>query len=317
MGPLDVAIVTVVGLFAVMGLRRGFVRGALDVILLAAAFVIAATMYPRLAAVLVSDSAGPWVDVLAFAVLLGAVLLAGSIVTSLLLAPLAALPKPPPLRWLNSLLGVLPGIVKGVVAAAAVVVPLAILAPQVGMGVDIRDSRLGMPLYQLGLDALDVAIERLGLDLGDFNPIAPSSPAGFLLPYPVTDGLAVDPDAERALFDLVNAERARAGLRSVAVDDELTSVARAHSEEMFRLGYFDHRSPISGDPADRLTAAGISYFISGENLALAPSAAKAHDGLMASPGHRANILNPSYTRLGIGIVRSDRLGLMISQEFAA
>jgi uncharacterized protein YkwD len=53
----------------------------------------------------------------------------------------------------------------------------------------------------------------------------------------------------------------------------------------------------------------------GENLALAQTLHIAHNGLMHSPGHRANILNPVYKRVGIGIVEGGMHGLMISQEF--
>jgi uncharacterized protein YkwD len=58
----------------------------------------------------------------------------------------------------------------------------------------------------------------------------------------------------------------------------------------------------------------ITYVVTGENLALAPGVAMAHDGLMKSPGHRRNILDPEYSTLGIGIYTGPR-GLIAVQEF--
>jgi uncharacterized protein YkwD len=61
--------------------------------------------------------------------------------------------------------------------------------------------------------------------------------------------------------------------------------------------------------------AGITFMNAGENLALAQTLDIAHNGLMHSPGHRANILRPQFGRVGIGILDGGKYGLMISQEF--
>jgi uncharacterized protein YkwD len=127
--------------------------------------------------------------------------------------------------------------------------------------------------------------------------------------------LTPDPDAERQMLELVNAERTRQGLRPLAADDGLRGVARAHSQEMFERGYFAHESPTAGSPYDRMRAAGVTFFIAGENLAYAPSVQLAHDGLMRSPGHRANILRAEFGRVGIGIIRSQFQGSMFTQDF--
>jgi uncharacterized protein YkwD len=59
----------------------------------------------------------------------------------------------------------------------------------------------------------------------------------------------------------------------------------------------------------------VRYLTAGENLALAPTLQVAHNGLMNSPGHRANILHPQFGHLGIGIMDGGIRGLMVSQEF--
>ena len=127
--------------------------------------------------------------------------------------------------------------------------------------------------------------------------------------------LTADPTAEQQMFGLVNDERTSAGLKPLAWDDRLLPIARQHSEEMFRLKYFSHQSPVSGSPFDRLKAAGITYQRAGENLAYAQSVTVAHRGLMQSPGHRANILMPEYTRIAIGVVSAGPYGRMFTQMF--
>ena len=84
---------------------------------------------------------------------------------------------------------------------------------------------------------------------------------------------------------------------------------------MLKLGYFAHNSPVSGSPSDRLQAAGISFRVAGENLAYAPTVEIAHRGLMNSPGHRANILSPDFTRVGIGVIVAPNGERMFTQDF--
>ena len=84
---------------------------------------------------------------------------------------------------------------------------------------------------------------------------------------------------------------------------------------MFARGYFAHMTPEGKDPFARMKEAGITFTNAGENLALAQTLAIAHNGLMNSPGHRANILRPQFGRVGIGILDGGVYGLMISQEF--
>ena len=77
----------------------------------------------------------------------------------------------------------------------------------------------------------------------------------------------------------------------------------------------DQYTPEGEDPFARMREAHISFMTAGENLALAQTLSIAHTGLMHSPGHRANILNPAFHRVGIGIIEGGVHGLMISQEF--
>lgn len=125
----------------------------------------------------------------------------------------------------------------------------------------------------------------------------------------------IRPDLEQEMLRLINAERAMAGVRPLAMDSALTSLSRAYSAEMFTRGYFSHNTPEGVDPFQRMKKANIKYLYAGENLALAPTLMRAHTGLMNSPGHRANILQKAYRKIGIGILENKKYGLMITQEF--
>ena len=117
------------------------------------------------------------------------------------------------------------------------------------------------------------------------------------------------------MLQMINEERQKHGLKLLQADPEMLQVARAHSQDMFAKGYFAHDDLDGKDPFDRMRAANIRFATAGENLALAQTVGIAHVNLMNSPGHRANILNPSFGRVGIGILDGGFYGLMISQEF--
>ncbi|SHM19986.1 uncharacterized protein, YkwD family [Caldanaerovirga acetigignens] len=125
-------------------------------------------------------------------------------------------------------------------------------------------------------------------------------------------GLTAD---EKQMLDLVNAERTKAGLKPLQIDMRLVELARKKSKDMILNNYFGHTSPVYGTPFDMMKSAGITYKYAGENLAGAPNVFKAHEGLMNSPGHRANILSPNYNRIGIGVVEGGPYGKMFTQLF--
>lgn len=125
----------------------------------------------------------------------------------------------------------------------------------------------------------------------------------------------VDARAEDAMLVLVNRERTSRGLKPLAMNNRARLVARTYSTDMFGRGYFSHINPEGKNPFDRMRAGNVVFEVAGENLALAPTLQLAHDGLMNSPGHRANILNPEYTTVGIGIIDGGPYGVMVAQNF--
>jgi len=118
---------------------------------------------------------------------------------------------------------------------------------------------------------------------------------------------------EQQVAALVNQQRAANGLSPLTLSAELSDVARLKSQDMHDNKYFAHDSPTYGSPFDMLSSFGISYRAAGENIAIGYATPEAVvNAWMNSPGHRANILNPSYTQLGVGYVAD---GSYWTQEF--
>ena len=110
-------------------------------------------------------------------------------------------------------------------------------------------------------------------------------------------------DFESQVVSLVNAERAKYGLPALKMDWELSRVARYKSQDMRDRGYFSHTSPTYGSPFDMMKKFGLSYRYAGENIAKGYSSpAAVVKGWMNSEGHRANILNKNFTKIGVGYV---------------
>ena len=131
------------------------------------------------------------------------------------------------------------------------------------------------------------------------TPVEPEAPSEPEQPE-ASDGVHA---YERQVVDLVNVQRARYGLQPVSLDAELCRFARVKSQDMHDNHYFDHNSPTYGTPFQMMKAFGLSYRTAGENIARGYATPQAVvNGWMNSSGHRANILNASYTQIGVGYV---------------
>lgn len=108
---------------------------------------------------------------------------------------------------------------------------------------------------------------------------------------------------ESEVIRLVNEARAQNGLKPLTANWELSRVARYKSQDMADRGYFSHTSPTYGTPFQMISAFGLSYRSAGENIAYGQrTPQQVVTGWMNSSGHRANILNASYTQIGVGYV---------------
>lgn len=111
---------------------------------------------------------------------------------------------------------------------------------------------------------------------------------------------------ESEVLRLVNIERKNAGLSPLIASKELDKVAKLKSEDMAIYNYFDHDSPNYGSPFEMMKMFGIKYTAAGENLAKGYKTPESVvSGWMESPGHRKNILNPNFNKLGVGIYYGD------------
>lgn len=103
------------------------------------------------------------------------------------------------------------------------------------------------------------------------------------------------------MISLVNQARAQSGLKALSQDSQLTNIAGLKSSDLAKNNYFSHNSPTYGSPFDMMKKYGVSYLYAGENLAMNQNVQSAENALMNSPDHKANILNPSFTNIGVGV----------------
>jgi uncharacterized protein YkwD len=121
--------------------------------------------------------------------------------------------------------------------------------------------------------------------------------------------------AETEVLKLVNDERAKVGCSPVAASSALSDLAQAFSEDMATRDFFDHTDPSGLSPWDRAAKAGITS-LGGENIARGQAdAAAVMEAWMNSPGHRANILKPDFTHIGIGHATGSLAGTYWTQLF--
>lgn len=110
---------------------------------------------------------------------------------------------------------------------------------------------------------------------------------------------------EAEVIRLVNIERSKKGLQALKADWEISRVARYKSQDMINKKYFSHTSPTYGSPFKMLETFGIRFSSAGENIAYGQQTpAAVMKSWMNSSGHRANILSPSYTHIGVGLAKS-------------
>lgn len=148
--------------------------------------------------------------------------------------------------------------------------------------------------YQVGLSEIKSANPQIA----NYDLIYP----GQIINIPTTDSSVVV--YEKEVVRLVNQERAKNGLSSLTYDWELSRVARYKSQDMKDNNYFSHTSPTYGSPFQMMKNFGITYKTAGENIARGYKTPESVvNGWMNSSGHRANILNSSFTKIGVGYVK--------------
>ena len=314
---IDLLLVLLVLLSMLSGYRRGLILGVLDLAGWVLSLLVGLRFYQPVArwlTVYVQSLPQIWNRPIAFiliAVIAGlAVHLVGNVI-------LRRLPKDIHQRRVNRLFGIIPGFANGLITAAILSALLLAIPLNEGLRERARAStsvnRLAVYTERLEAALHPVFGEAIAETL-NLLTVRPESNERVNLPYTVA-APRPRPELEARMLELVNGERIAAGLRPLAVDPELLQVARQHSTDMFARGYFAHVTPEGHDPFERMREANVRFLTAGENLALAPTLQIAHTGLMNSPGHRANILQRDFGRVGIGIMDGGIHGIMVTQDF--
>jgi len=314
---VDIVLVLIILLSVMAGWHRGFILSFLDLVRWFVSWFAALFLYKPLSAILerVTDWTETWRNPISFILV---VMVVSLLIHMLSWAILRRLGRDAHLSRTNKILGTLPGVANGLIMAAIISALLFAMPMADGISRAAQES-LFADRFASYTDSIETALApvfdpAVRQTLNRVTTIQPGSDELVELPFKV-ENTTPRPELEAQMLDLVNQERTSRGLKPVAADPELTEVARRHSADMFARGYFSHYTPDGTDPFDRMKAANVKFRTAGENLALAPTVQIAHTGLMNSPGHRANILNPNFGRLGIGIMDGGRRGLMVSQKF--
>lgn len=314
MNTIDIILLLIFFLSIWNGITKGFFAGMARLISGLGSLLLTFVLYKYVARFMEAHiTTSVWAVPLSF---LFTLLIVGAVLSLFTVRGLSAIPLKIQRHRLNSIFGFVPGIVMGLLYAAITATFLLLLPLSETLTTQTRESRLAERLtkefvrierpFAPALDAVNRSINKM--------TIAPGSSESISLPF-VVENPRPRPDLENQMLDLLNEERVKANLPALTLDEELTPVARRHSEDMFARGYFSHVSPEGSTPFDRIRAADIRFLVAGENLAIAQNLSLAHQGLMDSPGHRANILRKAFGRVGIGILDGGRYGLMVTQKF--
>jgi uncharacterized protein YkwD len=223
----------------------------------------------------------------------------------------------------NRAAGLVPAFLRALIVVGVILTLIAVTAVPAKLKNAVNDSLIGSKIVSKSSQIEGVLNRIFGRDLKDSltfitvpaqneEIIAPNESVD--LKFTTTE-VTVDSQSEKEMLDLINQERSKVGLKPLVWDEALAKVARAHSVDMFARGYFAHNDPDGKTPFDRIAEAGITYQAAGENLAYAASVTLAHAGLMRSTGHRANILEVDFGRVGIGVIDGGIYGKMFTQNF--
>lgn len=176
------------------------------------------------------------------------------------------------------------------------------LIGQTGGNISLPDCDTNLPGFPGNFPGINLpGSNKPDNSLPDAEIPSPDGPEDSTPSQPDTDG-SMDAYAAQVV-KLVNEERAKAGLSPLTVKGNVTSAADVRAKEL--EASFSHTRPNGSDFSSALTAAGVSYRGAGENIAYGQKTPEqVMQGWMNSAGHRANILNASFTSIGVGHYRS-------------
>jgi uncharacterized protein YkwD len=310
---LDYLILTVLVLYGWNGYSDGFIKALLNLANFIISFLAGLKFYGFIAGILIQKfSISP-----GFANAIGFFALAFiiQVILGIIIRRFFSF-KLPAIEVFNKILGIFPGILSGVVFIAFILILVVTFPVSAPIKNTVSSSKAGTLLLS---NAQEWEKQLNGVFGGAINEtinfltVEPKS--NEVVPLKFKTNSLIDPPAEKEMFIAVNKERSARGLKELIFDDSLRDVGRAYCHDMFTRGYFSHYTPEGLSPFDRMDKAKIIYNSAGENLALSPNANIAMQGLMNSPGHKANILSTVFGKIGVGVMDGGIYGEMFCQEF--
>lgn len=222
-------------------------------------------------------------------------------------------------NWISGFLGSLVAGCNTLLSVTFILLLILALPVKGTMKDDIEASVSGKYLISfsehVGID-VQGEIKRATSEIIKFTTVEPSSMERLILDaIPPTVARVADGVGESYMLQKINEERLYAQAGPLVLDDKLTLLARAYSMKLLEERFFSHVDSKGHTVKERLEEANYPFRIVGENLAYAPTILSAHEGLMHSAGHRANIVNPLFVRVGIGIIDVGQFGKMVTQIF--
>ena len=319
---LDLVIIIVLAFYAIEGYSLGFIAPLLDLIGFVSSFIIGLKTYSFFSQAIIkffaippgfSNALGFLITAFIIEIIIGLIL--RKVVYSKYFSRFTI--KDDLLKNIDNALGLLFGVFSALILFAFLLTVVIALPVSVFLKHSVSTSKIGNFLV-----SKTAGFEK---DLNNVFGGAINETINFLTVEPganeivklnfKTRNFSADPSSEQTMFGAVNNERASRGFRVLTVDTKLAGAARDHCRDMFVRGYFSHYTPEGLSPFDRMAQADIGFTYAGENLALAPNVTVAMQGLMQSPGHRANILSPNFGRIGVGAIDGGIYGQMFCQEF--
>lgn len=313
---IDLVVIIIVTLFAIDGTRRGFLTQAFNVLGFLFSLLCAVLLYQYTAFIFTKlfNLSQVYASPIGFFLnwFIAETIFFG-IFTKLFAKLVAKFHQ----VKINKYLGIFPAILNAILVLSFTFLFLVSLPISAHIKKNILDSKFGSPL----IDQATVLEKPFSKIFGPltkqgliFLTVKPEEKGSIALGF-VQTNQTIDHESEQKMFDLVNIERKKTGAKPLIWNEKLAQVGRNYSSDMFNRGYFSHFSKEGKDVGDRLQENNIFYYFVGENLAMAPDVVRAHSGLMASEGHRRNILDPAFSKIGIGTVDGGIYGKMFTQVF--
>lgn len=310
----NIIIILIILLYAWDGFRHGFLRATTDLLGTIGSIIIALKFYPWASSLfqnwgLSQELAKP----VGFLFLL---VISQAIFYFIIWLIFRLVPDKWEANIINRSFGTVPGAIKGLLTIA-IILMLFVVWP---ISAQTKDTLAQSSISGFLIRVSARAETQMNQIFGNLNNLTFFSNVGqdhemTKLNFKV-ERYNIDTAGEEQMLALVNADRAKAGLEPLAMDEKIREAARAHSIDMAKNGYFSHYDLTNKTPADRLNDFQVKFTFVGENIALAPTVELAEIGFMNSEKHRDNILTPEFTRVGLGIIDTGSYGRMVTQNFA-